>query len=88
MPNYSRRTKPTDRRCAVEINGRPGARDGRLRCILVRDHKIPHRFMAPDATLRWWPVELGDPPSWDDAITTPAADPRWPQEDGRPVDFV
>jgi hypothetical protein len=34
--------------------------------------------MAPDATLRWWPVALGDPPVWEDAITTPATDPRWP----------
>ncbi len=73
----------SDRRCAVEIDGRPGARDGRLRCIFVRDHTIPHRFMAPDATLRWWPVELGEPPAWDDAITTPATDPRWPDGNDR-----
>lgn len=72
-------TAASTRRCAVEIDGRPGARDGRLRCIFTRDHRTPHRFMAPDATLRWWPVELGDPPAWDDAITTPATDPRWPE---------
>lgn len=67
-----------DRRCGVTISGRPGANDGPLRCIFVKTHKVPHRFMAPDATLAWWPVGLGAPPSWDDAIHTPATDPRWP----------
>jgi hypothetical protein len=72
-------TPGSERRCAVEIEGRASARDGRLRCIFVGDHKSPHRFMAPDATLRWWPVDAGDPPAWEDAIATPASDPRWPQ---------
>lgn len=67
------------RRCPITIEGRPETRDGKLACHFTRGHSIPHRFMAPDATLRWWPVELGDPPGWEDAITTPATDPRWPE---------
>jgi hypothetical protein len=68
----------SDRRCPVLITGRVGAGDGWLRCKFTRGHRTPHQFMAPDATLRWWPVALGDPPVWEDAITTPATDPRWP----------
>jgi hypothetical protein len=72
--------EPNDRRCGVTIAGRSGANDGPLRCIFVKAHKRPHRFMAPDATLSWWPVELGEPPAWEDAIRTPATDPRWPKD--------
>lgn len=67
----------TERRCPVVIKGRTGTGDGDLACIFARGHRVPHRFMAPDSTLRWWPVGLGDPPAWDEAISTPATDPRW-----------
>ena len=75
------RTTPTERRCAVTIEGRAGANDGRLRCVFTAGHTAhPHRFMAPDATLAWWPVDAGDPPLWEDAIRTPATDHRWPKD--------
>lgn len=65
-------------RCTALIMGRAGQHEG-LQCDLEDGHERPHRFMAPDATVRWWPANLWPIPVWEDAISTPSNDPRWPE---------